>query len=54
MKYYPRWKPGKPCPNNEGVICSDHSKCSLCGWNPTVAEKRTADMKKKRRSTKKS
>lgn len=40
MKYYPQWKPGSPCPNNEAVICPDHSQCSRCGWDPAVAEKR--------------
>ena len=55
MKYYPQWKPGKPCPNNEVVICSDHSKCSKCGWNPEVAEKRNKNViyeLKKRRAAK--
>lgn len=40
MKYYPRWKPGAPCPNKEAVICPDRSKCSKCGWDPEVAKKR--------------
>lgn len=54
MKYYPRWQPGKPCPNNEAVICPDHSQCSRCGWNPKVADQRLsaviAELKKKRRA----
>lgn len=54
MKYYPQWKPGTPCPTNEAVICPDHSKCSRCGWNPKVSEKRLAavieELKKKRRA----
>lgn len=55
MKYYPQWKPGTPCPNNEVVICSDHSQCSRCGWDPEVAKKRmeaiTKERQQKRRST---
>lgn len=54
MKYYPQWKPGKPCPNNEAVICPDRSKCSRCGWDPEVAEKRLEavieELKQKRRA----
>jgi hypothetical protein len=56
MKYYPQWKPGTPCHNNGAVICSDHSQCARCGWNPEVAEKRSAaveeELKQKRRSLK--
>lgn len=47
MKYYPQWKPGKPCPNNSEIICSDHSQCARCGWDPEVAEKRRNETKKK-------
>lgn len=54
MKYYPRWTPGIQCPNNEAIICPDHSKCSKCGWNPEVSEKRLAavieELKQKRRA----
>jgi hypothetical protein len=54
MKYYPQWKPGEPCPKNAAVICPDPSKCSRCGWNPKVAEKRLQavieDQKQKRRA----
>lgn len=54
MKYYPQWKPGKPCPGNMYIICSDHSQCSRCGWNPKVAEKRLEaiqeELKQKRRA----
>lgn len=54
MKYYPQWKPGKPCPNNGAVICPDHSQCGKCGWNPQVAEKRLdaviEELKQKRRA----
>lgn len=54
MKHYTKWNPGEPCPRNEVVICPDHSKCSRCGWNPKVAEKRLdaviEDLKHKRRA----
>lgn len=54
MKYNRQWKPGKPCPGNEAVICSDHSQCSRCGWNPEVAAQRLEaiekELKQKRRS----
>jgi hypothetical protein len=49
-----QWKPGTPCPNNDAVICPDHSNCARCGWNPKVAEKRhdavVEDLKQKRRA----
>lgn len=54
MKHYHRWNPGEPCPRNGAVICPDHSKCSRCGWNPKVAEKRLnaviEELKQKRRA----
>lgn len=54
MQYLPRWTPGLQCPKNEAVICSDHSKCKKCGWNPEVSEKRLAavieELKQKRRA----
>lgn len=54
MSYYHRYKPGTPCPNNDAVICSDHSQCSRCGWDPEVAKKRLdavmKDLKRKRRA----
>lgn len=54
MKYYPRWKPGDPCPNNGAVICPDKTRCSVCGWNPEVAKKRLEkiekELKEKRRA----
>lgn len=54
MKYYPQWKPGKICPNNDAVVCPDHSKCSKCGWDPKVAAQRLAaieeELKQKRRA----
>lgn len=30
------------CPYNDGVVCSDLSKCARCGWNERsgMAEKR--------------
>ena len=56
MKYYPQWKPGEPCPNNEVVICPDRSQCARCGWNPEVAARRSAaideELKQKRRAAK--
>lgn len=49
-----RWEPGELCPRNQAVICPDHSKCSRCGWNPPVSEKRLAavieELKQKRRA----
>ena len=34
-------KQGTDCPYNEAIVC-DGSKCDSCGWNPTVAKKRSA------------
>jgi hypothetical protein len=54
MKYYPQWKPGTPCDNNDAVICPDKTRCSKCGWDPEVAKKRLArlekELKEKRRA----
>lgn len=54
MKYYPKCKPGKPCPINEAIMCADQSQCSRCGWDPKVAEERLQavikELKEKRRA----
>lgn len=49
MKYYPRWQPGSPCPNNEAILCPDVTKCNKCGWNPEVIEKRMKERKPKQK-----
>lgn len=40
MKYYPKKKTVNVCPNNDAIVCLDHSKCSRCGWDPKVEEER--------------
>ena len=35
------------CPYNEGVMCAHTADCATCGWNPDVAEERTADIRQK-------
>lgn len=56
MEEVRRWKPSTPCQGNEAVMCSDHSKCSGCGWNPEVAAKRLEsiekELKRRRRTAK--
>lgn len=34
------------CPNNSECRCED-AKCEKCGWDPTVAEHRLADVKRR-------
>ena len=35
------------CPHNEGVSCDKHN-CSMCGWNPEVARRRTLEYFRKK------
>ena len=28
----------RDCPHADGVICDQQVRCSVCGWNPQVAE----------------
>ncbi len=34
------------CKHNQIVGCSDPSACWKCGWNPEVAEKRKAELRR--------
>lgn len=37
---------GTDCPYNKALVCSER-KCDSCGWNPTVAKKRSASYGKR-------
>lgn len=34
-------KGGHDCIMRENILCSDHTKCAACGWNPEEEQRRT-------------
>lgn len=49
QKNVTRQKAEDTCPHNSHVICSNYGsgKCGACGWNPVVAEERSAKLRQK-------
>jgi len=46
----------RECPHTGGVLCDAQVRCSVCGWNPAVAEYRKSKLQapKKPKEKKKS